>query len=293
MKKIGLIVVSLFCSITLFAQDLIVTTDRDSINCKVIKVDQDNIFYNIDGRSSVISLVKVKTCLYNYYKQQLPVPDPVQIEEENDSEMKKDEPGNYKRFRFGLNGGLGYRTYSIGDGLSTEISNYYKKLKLGYHFEGDASFFFSANKAFGIKGSLYRSSNLVENVWQIENNGSVSTGDYSDDITILYAGPSFTNRLNNPRSVNSFYFTASIGFMHYINNCQRITDYTIKGSAMGFTIDLGYDWALSDRISLGIQASLVNGSLSKITQTDSAGLVSTYYWNEGLTRIDLGAGLRF
>jgi len=279
---------------TVFAQDLIVTTDNDSINCKVNKVDQDNVYYTITSKSSVIALVNVKTCLYSYFKQRLPVipaTTPEQDESYRESSVQEDDE-YFKRFRFAINGGPGYRTYSVGDGLTSDLKDYYTKLKLGYQLECDAIYFFSAKRGAGLKFSYFNTSQSIDkNIW-LFSNGFLTQGKYAEDIMIFFAGPVFSTRINTPGSLNTFLFNVSVGYIFYKDELSSISDYTLTGSTAGFTIDLNYDRVISKRLSVGLLASVTNGSLSKITETSSSGSQS-YYWNEGLTRVDLGVGLRF
>jgi len=293
MKKILVIIAFFISSISLSAQDLIVTTGNDSINCKVTKVDQDNVYYSKDGIGTTLELIKIKACLYNYYKQKPPViaATPALMDDVKQQKDIQQEGNSYKRFRFALNGGLSYRTYSIGEGLSTDYENYLKKLRLGYQFEGDASYFFSANRGAGLKLSLYKASNEQDDIWII-NNGFINEGNISDDITIIYAGPSFSSRFNNYGSYNSFFFTVSVGYLYYTNDLVNITEANIEGNTIGFNLDFGYDVLIKGGMSLGIQASFMSGSLSEIDYTDPSGTAS-YYWNESLTRFDIGIGLRF
>jgi len=294
MKRILIIFFAIFCQMTVFAQDLIVTTDNDSINCKVNKVDQDNVYYTIASKSSVIALVNVKTCLYNYYKQRLPVV-PVTAPEQNESEKEsagKEDNEYFKRFRFAISGGPGYRTYSVGDGLTSNSKDYYSKLKLGYQIECDATYFFSAKRGAGLKFSYFNTSNSIDNNIWLFNNGFLSQGKFAEDIMILFAGPVFSTRISTPGSINSFLFNVSVGYIYYKDKIVSISDYAITGNTAGFTIDLNYDRVISKRLSLGVLVSITNGTLSKVTQTSSSGSQS-FYWNEGLTRIDLGIGLRF
>jgi len=204
----------------------------------------------------------------------------------------KEDNEYFKRFRFAISGGPGYRTYSVGDGLTSNSKDYYSKLKLGYQIECDATYFFSAKRGAGLKFSYFNTSNSIDNNIWLFNNGFLSQGKFAEDIMILFAGPVFSTRISTPGSINSFLFNVSVGYIYYKDKIVSISDYAITGNTAGFTIDLNYDRVISKRLSLGVLVSITNGTLSKVTQTSSSGSQS-FYWNEGLTRIDLGIGLRF
>jgi hypothetical protein len=293
MKRILFFLILIAASLSLSAQDLIVTSSRDSINCKVTKVDQDNIYYTVNGQAGVLPLIKVKACLYNYYLQKLPTVTQVpEIQEEkHESEPLSETDNDFKRFRFGLSGGYGYRTYSLSSGLTTELTNYYNKLRWGLVVNADATYFFSKKGGLGIHSSFYKSSNSLDNVWLFVNS-FLESGKIGDDISIFYVGPSFSRSLLEDDGFNSLLFTVSGGYTRYINNLVTISDYKLTSNSFGFSLQLAYDRAITKGLSVGIQASITGGSINKITQEDSSGTTS-YYYNESLVRFDLGAGIRF
>jgi hypothetical protein len=293
MKRILFFLIFVAGTLTISAQDLIVTSAHDSINCKVKKVDQDNIYYSVNGQESIIALIKVKSCLYNYYLQKLPRQEVVPEEQEAKatSETTSSEDYDYKRFRFALNGGYSYRTFSISSGLTTKLTDYYKKLRWGFNASADATYFFNSKRGVGIKASVYKASNSADDIC-VFINGFLESGKISDDITILYVGPSITTRILGDQDWNSLFLTASVGYNRYINNLVTVTDYKLTSNSLGLALELNYDRPITKKLTLGIQASLYGGSISKITQKDASGSVS-YSYSESLARFDLGIGIRF
>ena len=57
---------------TLFAQDLILTNQGDSINCKITKVKTDNIYFTFkhkdEFRSTLLPLADIVTHQFNFYQ---------------------------------------------------------------------------------------------------------------------------------------------------------------------------------------------------------------------------------
>jgi len=86
-------------------QDLIVTTEGDSINCKITKAEPDYIYFTFkhkgEMRNTLLSVAQVKTYTYNYY---------------SNSEVPSESSVTnfpYPRFRAAINGGWSYRTAKI------------------------------------------------------------------------------------------------------------------------------------------------------------------------------------
>ena len=70
---------------------------------------------------------------------------------------------------------------------------------------------------------------------------------------------------------------------------------SLKGSTVGFSWDIGYDFTLSKNWSGGIQLSLLSGILTEIKQTQN-GITQTVKLEkeqyEGLGRMNISIGLR-
>ena len=294
MKRILFFLILASGFVSLSAQDLIVTSSRDSINCKVKKVDQDNIYYSVNGQDAVISLIKVKTCRYNYFLQKLPVAtEPAQPAEQEKSESLISNETAYKHFRFAIDGGAGYRSFYVGSGLTSKLTDYYNKLKLGFNAGAEVTYFFSDKRGIGIKTSMYKASNSLDNVCQFTQvNGFLVSGEIGDDITIIYLGPSYTTRLYGNLDPGSLLLTVSAGYTRYMNNMVSITSYKVYGNTLGFALEIAYDYAITKNIALGIQGSLYGGTVSSLTLKDSTGSAS-YDYSESLLRFDLGIGIRF
>ena len=89
-----------------FSQDLIVTANGDSINCKITKVKSDNIYFTFrhkdEIRNTLLPLEKVSYHVANFFQN---------------SELPKDNmPGykNYRQWRFGIRNGAYWRQHTVG-----------------------------------------------------------------------------------------------------------------------------------------------------------------------------------
>lgn len=282
----------IFISVTLFsvsvqAQDLIITNEGDSLNCKITKIKSDNIYfifkYKDEIRSTLLPLGQVKYHQYNYYQT---------------SEVPANKVvGNeiYPHFRAAINGGWSYRVAKLADNIPSDFEQYMKDLKSGYHYGLDLSYFFSEQLGFGFKYYYYKSKNEIDNVYVTLPNGSTQYGKMSDDISINFIGPFFSTRLLDSNKKNGFLLNLGIGYMGYTDKAVLISDLTIKGSTLGLCWDIGYDIGLSENLSLGFQLSYMIGTLTQYdlsdgVHTEKVKLEKDKY--ESLSRIDLSIGLR-
>ena len=273
-----------------FSQDLIVTNEGDSINCKITKVKTDAIYftfkYKEEIRNTLLPVSKIKHHQFGYY-QTSEVPEEKIVGYEN-----------YKHFRIAFNGGFSYMTAKISKDTPSDFKDYTRELKSGHHFGLDAIYYFTEPLGLGFKYCLFKSKNSVDNIYMTDINGNTRYGKMSDDLSITFFGPAFSTRLLNSDKTNAFLIGISIGYIGYRNDFVLIDDYEMTGSTAGFVYEMGYDIGLSEKVSLGFQFTLIGGNLSKYelsdgisTQTikldsDEDELIST-------SHIDFSIGLRF
>lgn len=288
MRKLLFLAVLTFVSNSIFSQDLIVTNEGDSINCKITKVKKDNIYFTFkhkdEIRSTLLPMTSVKVHQSDYY----------QISEVPEEKVMGYE--NYQHFRFAVNGGYSYQTAKVSEIVPSDFKDYVKGLKSGYHFGGDLTYYFTEPLGFGIKYYQFKSSNSLANIYLEDSDGNRTYGKMSDDLTISFIGPTFSTRLLNHNKNNALLMNLSLGYMGYLNDKVIIDKYKMTGNTMGLSVDVGYDIGLSEYLSLGFQISFLTGTLFQYewnngTMTETVKLEKGEY--ESLNRIDFSVGLRF
>jgi len=288
MKNIFIIALLVFISNSIYSQDLIVTNEGDSINCKITKVKADNIYftfkYKDEIRSTLLPMTGVKIHQFDYY-QNSEVPEGKVLGYEN-----------YQHFRLAVIGGYSYLTAKVGESVPGDFKDYIKELKSGYHLGGDLTYFFTEPLGFGIKYYLFKSSNSLDNIYREDSDGNRTYGKMSDDLTISFIGPTFSTRLLNHNKNKAFIMNVSLGYMGYSNDKIIIDKYKMTGSTVGLSFDIGYDFALSENLSLGFHISSLTGTLFEYVWNDG-GRTETIKLEKGeyesLNRIDFSIGLRF
>lgn len=288
MKRVIVLIFVSFVSLTIFSQDLIVTNEGDSINCRITKVKSDNIYfifkYKLEIRSTLLPLSKIKTHQFNYYPK---------------SEIPKDWNtgiGNFKHFQIALDGGLSYETAKIDESISDDFKNYYKELKSGFNIGGSIVYYFTESLGVGIRYHRFMTSNSIDNIYIEDQYGNRRYGKLSDDVRISFYGPSFSTRLINGNKQNAFFLNYSVGYMDYNDDAVIIDPYKITGGAIGMDMDIGYDIGISENFLLGFQVSLISGVLTKY-RLDDGNTIRTINLEKGsyesLYRIDFSIVLKF
>ena len=129
MRTIFFLILLLMVAELAYTQDLIVTNEGDSINCKITKVKTDNIYFTFNHkgeiRSTLLPISNVKLHQFDFYQT---------------SEVPKEKIvgyENYQRFRIAINGGYSYHTAKVGNGVPSDFKDYIKKLRSGYIVSGD------------------------------------------------------------------------------------------------------------------------------------------------------------
>ena len=289
MKKLVLCFLLLSLVQSLYAQDLIVTMEGDSINCRITKIKPDYIYFNLRQQDEIMkTLIASDQVSYfekGYYTNK-GVP----------SDLPPIPSADYPRFRIALNGGWSYRIGKLPDGISPAAKQYLQELKSGNGFGGDILYYFSETMGLGFKYGLHRSTNSVENIYFTDENGNTRYGKLKDDISISFYGPTFSARTLNSSNESTFLTNISLGYMDYINKSIVIDPMTFTGGSVGMVWDIGYDVGISENFSLGIQLSYFMGTLSKYeitkgTTKTTQKLAQDQY--ESLNRIELLIGLRF
>lgn len=287
MKKLVVLVLLTVAVGALRAQDLIVTSDNDSLNCKITKLKSDYIYFTFkhknEVRSTLLPLNQVKYHQLGYYSvAEVPAQKGVWRE-------------LYPHFRVGVNGGLSFRMAKLDDRIPMDQRTYARDLMSGSHFSADMAYYFSEQLGVGLMYSRFGASNSMANASLTFPDGSHGYGKLSDDITISFIGPLFSTRLYSRSKSTCFIFNVGLGYLGYNDKAVYGSDLTIKGSTGGFYAGAGYDVNLSEKFALGVQLSLLGGSLTKLKVTNGFTTQTVELPKDGyenLSRIDLSVGLR-
>ena len=288
MKHICFFLVLSFLCVHAISQDLIITNKSDSIHCNITKVKADFVYFTFkhtdEYRSTLLHISEIKEYKYNYS------PDL----KFNCTRLTGYD--NFQHFRLALHGGYSYQVAKVGDSVPYYLRNYVRKLKSGFHFSGDMCYYYSENFGFGVSSCLFKSSITIYDVQVLAPGGGVGISELNDNLSISYIGPVFSSRILNQSKQNAFLMKLSMGYMNYVNRRVIIDACKITGNTLGLSFELGYDFGLSENMSLGLQTTFTAGVLTQYTR--EAGSTREIIklesgQHESLSRIDFSIGLRF
>ncbi|BAV04602.1 Outer membrane protein beta-barrel domain-containing protein [Filimonas lacunae] len=196
------------------------------------------------------------------------------------------------RIRIALNGGWGYHIAKTASGLSQSEKDYINKLRSGFVYGGDVMYFFGKNWGVGVKFSRFSKGVSVG------ANGNIS-GFSETTKSTNFIGATFGGRVNNSSETGALILGISLGYLGYTEEGTYLSlPYQMTGGTVGAVTEIGYDFKVSDHIALGAQLSYLSGTLRRahyIVVADNRDETSSLEDGqaEGLSRIELSAGIRF
>ncbi len=202
------------------------------------------------------------------------------------------------KFLITANVGQSFRVASSPDGLTSEQKDYFRKLKSGLSYDVSAYYLKEGRNGYGLKYNVYKSSGTIYNQKITNDYGLVMEGDFSDDITISFIGPSFILTEDQRARVGEANLEVAIGYMAYQNK-SGVAGYPVKitGSNLGMIAGMGYHFRITPHFLLGPQVSFVGGTLKKLKYEYANGTTYTEKLDkeelENLWRIDLAIGAKF
>ena len=194
--------------------------------------------------------------------------------------------------------GQSFRVAPSPDGLNSEQKEYYKKLKSGLSYDVSAYYQKDGRAGFGLKYNVYKSSGTISGQQIVFNDGTIYAGNFSDDITISFIGPSFILTEDKNARVGEASLELAIGYISYQNKATIIgSPLKITGGNLGMIGGMGYHFRITPHFLLGPQVSFVGGVLKKLKYEYENGSTETVKLGEdefeNLWRIDLAIGAKF
>lgn len=105
----------------------------------------------------------------------------ISAQEQEREQVQEQEPiREYSKFRFGLEGGGGFRLGKISNDVSDDFKSYTKKLRRGFVYGADATWFFKEFMGVGLRYKAFSASNGAT-VTGTDENGTTVTGKLKDN----------------------------------------------------------------------------------------------------------------
>lgn len=283
MRAFLFLAVVLMFGTTARSQDLLLTSEGDSLNVRITKVQRDYLYFTMlqagKAQKTLMPIEQVTVWEKGFY------------EESGVLALVPEEEKLHSSLRLALSGGFGYQTAKIIEGVSSAERSFLRGLKSGYQFSGDVQYYFNEMFGAGLKGGFFESKNSADVYMAGGGQTQLTT-----ELNIFFVGPTFAFRYYDRDYADAFYACYSIGYLGYRARHEDSYRREVTGSTLGFVVDLGYDFALSEKLALGLQLSALSGVLTSFTIDDGyqqqlVELEEDRY--EGLGRIELSIGLRF
>jgi hypothetical protein len=279
-----------------YSQDRIITKNNDTIDCKINRVSITIIFFDLTTKGVKSSGKIPRSSVTDYSFGEKTTPEE-QINTLTDS---------FKRFRFGINGGMGYLLGStkeaedllVNIGLERDLAqSYYNDLKTGLYGSADLTFLFTPKYGAGIKYKIFETASSVEGFYMNGDGVSLFYGTYAEQIYVNYIAASFLYQewigSKNSFKLNSGY---SLGLATYRDEAEIFTgNFLGTGKNIGFDINLGIEYFITHNFSVGTDLSVFYSSIHKMklmdgTNTTTLDLGKENY--ENLSRFDFSIGAR-
>ena len=322
--KLCIIIISFLClsANELIAQDLIVTTSGDTLNCKITGI-RKNLFYveietNNRKRNTILQESSISYFEYNYYMKD---------EQNTETERNRlryvspefpetDAAGNninannsdlddlmkerfYQNFRFSFSAGLSRRIARTSDVVPLDLRNFVNSMKTGYTLNGDVAAYFDNNHGVGFVYNYLNRVNGINVLWS--DDGNVYIPSYMENqISISYVGPFYSNKMMTKKHNIVFYdFGVGLSFFEDnldVSNTIYSRNFYAEGNCISIYYNLGFDVLVSNNFTVGASASAITGVISKIKYIDNG---VTYMielprdQRENITRLNFLMGFTF
>ncbi len=185
-------------------------------------------------------------------------------EQEREQVQEQETVRGYSKFRFGLEGGGGFRPGKISDNVPGDFKSYTKKLKRGFVYGADATWFFKEFMGVGIRYKAFSASNGTT-VTVTDDSGYSASGKMKDNIQIAFIGPMYCTRFISRNGLHTFTADIGVGYVNYRDKGMVIEKMKLTGGTLGLLYNIGYDYALSKKWAIGVNLSSIEGTLSSLT----------------------------
>jgi hypothetical protein len=285
---------------SVYSQDKIITLNYDTIDCRISKISNNTIFFEVYTKG-VRSTGKIPlTSVLNYTISGNPV--------ENKKANRTIITDPFLRLRLGFNGGIDYLFANSKDAeaymsdnlgiTSSEAKSYYRDLKLGYHANGSLTYLITPEYGAGIKYSFFSTSAGIESFVDPQDGVHLIYASYNEQIyvnfigAVFYAQQTFGNK--SKVLLNS---ACSFGLATYRNEAEYLKEYyLITGMNIGTDVSIGFEYFINRSISVGADLSALFSSIRKMEITDGINTTTIDLDKENyenLSRIGISAGIRF
>lgn len=260
LKRIFPLVI-LLLSISAFSQDTIVTNTNDTIFCKITKISENEISFNLTQMDDVKKMKLVKSSILKYTI--------------NQNATSRSSIPSFFQYRLAFNGGFSYRTSPYEKGISNEDKAYISELRKAVHFGTELMYYPFDKFGLGLKYCYM---------------GTQKAPIYIHSLAIKA-----DYRLASENQKHFLHIYGSGGYLSYIEHLSQDGVVRVTAGTLGLSCGVGYDFLIKNRFAIGMDIAYVLGGLSsiKVSNGYDSATIDLKENPAGLNRIDLSLGVRF
>lgn len=265
MKK-QLLILILFCfgMRSAFAQDLIVTTSNDTLNCKITNITDDFVFFYFQPSGKTIKARAKRSTVKEYQTDYFDVP------EITDPKALRATMMPHHSVRFSANGGWNFRLAKMSPSVTGDYRDFTRKLTNGPQYGGSVKFLIQDILTLGLHYNQYQRSNSMDVYTEIDN--EYVFGTLNEEVRITFIGASgglFAYVSENNRHAISFGYL--VGCLKYLDEGNLFeVPFKIEGKSFGFGFEVNYDYFLTKHLAVGAETSLMFGAARHLTVTEGS-----------------------
>lgn len=258
MKKLLFILFIIFSN-HLLAQDLIVTTTNDSINCKIISQEGSFTLYKINTsggqQSRAIKNTSVSKVQQNFFSTYISSTDP-----------KK--PLKETSFNAGIGYTMLFKTFDVDD--DPDFKEFYRDLSNAISFHAEIQHSFNEKIGLSIRYDYFKSSaekNDYKYVYQFQT----YIMDIQEEVSLHTLSPGLYYKIPLIDDMNIKLFGA---YDHnFYDDAAKInnTTFDVFGNKSGLALGIGYENIINKNIGLSFQIKYRASKLNKITSVNGSG----------------------
>lgn len=228
-QKSVVILLLLLVKSTVFAQDLIVFQNRDSLEVEIIHEDSFKLYmayrHGDQAVSSFIDKGNLKSYEYDHYTK------------------KRAAPLNH-RVKLAFNYGMGYLLGKTPENLGPKQKKHLNGMRTGSVMEANVDVFVTDAFGFGLKYNRFSTTN--------------ATNEIRDNITIEFIGATLFQKASFPDFPGFLNTALSFGSVSEKNNKTiNGNSYQIRGQTVGLHFNLGVDLLLLKHFSVGVKTGVM------------------------------------
>ena len=288
----------------LAAQDLIVTTAGDSIECTITAVREKKLYFTVRENDRDKNRTMERALVASYRREGfapvelnrsflMPYVEPRKPDPPPDTSTRRDGPP-----RWGLFGGYGWvrRLGSASDELGPEMETYNEGLRSGRQYSLGVNYALYEHFGIGLRFARAQWSHSSEDVQVVISSDSTVGVDLETDITITTIGPALIWRPTKSGGDADFTIALSGGIAFYEESTSIANaPLNTTGESLYGSLVAALDLHVTKNITLGANAGFALGKLRQATFSSgnaTTGLVNldTDSYN-GLQRLQYGLQL--